>query len=94
MEAGGRLDWLPPPFLRDEQLRVKGRGLRAALGDGGTGRVAIVLLDPFEERLAGSGWDRRGRGCHPFVPTARRYSVTWTSPVTPASTASALRIAG
>lgn len=94
MEADGRLDRLAPAFLRNEYLRVKGCGLLAALGDGRTGRVAIVLLDPFEERLAGGGWDRRGRGCHPLVPTARRYSVTWTSPVTPASIASALRIAG
>jgi hypothetical protein len=60
MQTGGRLDALAPPFLRKKDLRVKGCGLPAALGDGRTGRVAIVLLDPFEERLAGGGWDRRG----------------------------------
>lgn len=93
METGGRLDWFAPPVLRDEDLRVKGCGLLAALRDGRTGFVAIVMFDPFEERLAGGGRYRGGHG-YPLVPTARRYSVTWTPFVTPASTASALRIAG
>lgn len=93
MEAGRRLDRFAPAFLRDEDLRVKGCCLLAALGDGRTGFVAIVMLDPFEERLSGRG-RYRGDHSYPLVPTARRYSVTWTLFVTPASTASALRIAG
>ena len=75
METGGRLDRLAPPFLRNEDVRVKSGGLLAAFWEGRTGFVAIVMLDPFEERLAGGGRYRGGHG-YPLVPTARRYSVT------------------
>lgn len=69
----------------------------AAGGLGGAGRVAIIEIDPFKEGFAGCCRDgRAGGGGHgqPLVPTARRYSVTWTVPDTPASIVSALRIAG
>lgn len=69
----------------------------AAGGLGGAGLVAIIEIDPFQEGFAGRWRDGRAgsRGhCQPLVPTARRYSVTWTVPDTPASIVSALRIAG
>lgn len=69
----------------------------AAGGLGGASRVAIIIVDPIEERFSGCGRDgarQRGRHGQPLVPTARRYSVTCTVPVTPVSTASAFRIAG
>ncbi|WP_422932593.1 hypothetical protein [Sphingobium cupriresistens] len=62
MKARGGRDWLAAPFLRNEDLRVKGGRLPAAFGDGGIGLVAIVMLDPFEERFAGRGRDRRASG--------------------------------
>lgn len=80
-----------------EDPRVKRLGLGAAGRLGELARVAIVVLDPFEERLARCGGDRRVVAAghdQPLVPTARRYSVTWAVPDTPASTASAVRIAG
>jgi hypothetical protein len=81
----------------EDDPRVEGLGLDAAVRMGGTGRVAIVELDPLEEGHARCGRNGRAfaaRHDQPLVPTARRYSVTWAVPDTPASTISALRIAG
>jgi hypothetical protein len=100
-EAGGRLKRLRRfGFVVggvEEDPRVEGLGLGAAGRLGKAGRVAIVVLDPFEERLARCGRNGRALGARhgqPLVPTARRYSMTWAAPDTPASTISALRIAG
>jgi hypothetical protein len=76
---------------------MEGLNVGATGGLGGAGRVAIIEIDPFKEGFAYRRRDgRAGSGRHnqPLVPTARRYSVTWTVPDTPASIVSALRIAG
>lgn len=81
----------------ERELRMEGPGLDAAGRLGDAGCVAIIELDPFEKRLARCGGDGSAVTAghdQPLVPTARRYSVTWTPPVTPTSTVSALRIAG
>jgi hypothetical protein len=76
---------------------MEGLNLGGAGGLGAAGREAIIVFDPFEERFAGGCRDGGvGPPSHrqPFVPTARRYSVTCTPLDTPRSAASALRIAG
>lgn len=78
-------EFVPAVIRRDDDARVKRCDLGAGGGVGESGRVAIVVVDPFEEGVAGCGRDRRAVRRHhqPLVPTARRYSVTWTVPVTP-----------
>ncbi|WP_176342112.1 hypothetical protein [Sphingobium sp. GW456-12-10-14-TSB1] len=46
-------------FRAEEHSRVEGLDAGVAGGRGEVVRVAIVELDPLEERLAGSGRDRR-----------------------------------
>lgn len=80
---------------RDRSADARVKRVVALVADGdGAGRVAIFKIDPFEEGFAGQRGDRGAGHGQPLVPTARRYSVTWTLLVTPVSTASALRIAG
>lgn len=77
--------------------RMEGLGLDAAGGELGSRSIAVIAFDPFEQGFAGRGrygFGLTARHAQPFVPTARRYSVTWTPPTTPASTISALTIAG
>tara|TARA_B100002049_G_C15955336_1_gene322244 strand:- start:231 stop:425 length:195 start_codon:yes stop_codon:yes gene_type:complete len=63
LEGFDRLSLLRARF--EEDLDVKGLGLRVAGRSGRAGSVAIVELDPFEECLAGcGGHDRFGFARH------------------------------
>lgn len=64
---------------------------------GVSGRVAMIVLQPFSRGFEEGRGDARGSATHraqPFVPIARRYSVTMTLLVGGRSTASAVVIAG